>query len=414
MARLRHGRPLWLDRPKSATRKYPRHRGHLDVDVIVVGGGISGALCAYLFSDAGFRVALLESHRVARGSTLASTALLMQEPDRDFDDLARRFGARAAREIWMALAGATRDLTRTIRKLGLHCDLHGRDSVYFTLDPRAVASLRKELTRRKRAGLHGRWLSPSALFRVAGIRAPGGILTRGNADVHPVRACHGFLRAAASRGARIFEQSRAKSIKASRDGVVVRTPAGTLTADVVVIATGYARPGFEPLVGRFRMKDTYVIATRPLPRRLRRAVPRSRAMAWDTDRPYHFLRWTDDGRLLLGGEDTVHRTAKGSRTRIANARARLLAFLGQVYPSLASEKPEHSWEGLFAETPDGLPYIGRHSRYPRHLFALGYGGNGMTASFLAAQLLLNHYVAGKNGRIADRTLDLFAFGRGRR
>ena len=48
-----------------------------------------------------------------------------------------------------------------------------------------------------------------------------------------------------------------------------------------------------------------------------------------------------------------------------------------------------AWEGLFATTPDGLPYIGPHRRYPRHLFALGYGGNGMTFGFLAARLLLD-------------------------
>ena len=107
-------------------------------------------------------------------------------------------------------------------------------------------------------------------------------------------------------------------------------------------------------------------------------------MAWDTDRPYHYLRWTDDGRLLFGGEDTRHRSSKGSRRRIARARERLTAYLARIYPELADESPEYAWEGLFAETPDGLPYIGEHSRYPGHLFALGYGGNGMTASFLAA------------------------------
>jgi glycine/D-amino acid oxidase-like deaminating enzyme len=43
---------------------------------------------------------------------------------------------------------------------------------------------------------------------------------------------------------------------------------------------------------------------------------------------------------------------------------------------------------LFATTPDGLPYVGPHRRYPRQLFALGYGGNGITFGFLAAQILV--------------------------
>ena len=67
---------------------------------------------------------------------------------------------------------------------------------------------------------------------------------------------------------------------------------------------------------------------------------------------------------------------------------------------------EYGWEGLFAMTPDGLPYVGPHRRYPRHLFALGYGGNGMTFGFLAAQLLLESF-KGK----ASADCHLFAFDR---
>jgi glycine/D-amino acid oxidase-like deaminating enzyme len=177
----------------------------------------------------------------------------------------------------------------------------------------------------------------------------------------------------------------------------------------IVVATGYATPEFRGLVGRFRMKDTYVIATRRLRDRRRRSL-----MAWDADRPYHYLRWTEDGRLLFGGEDTVHRTARGSRRRIAKAQRRLLAYLATIYPELAAEKIEYSWEGLFAETPDGLPYIGEHSRYPKHLFALGYGGNGMTASFMAATALLDLYQHRDKPRTKRHGANLFAFDRRRR
>ncbi len=384
------------------------------IRVAIIGGGVTGAICAYLFSEAGISVALLESKDVGRGSTAASTALLMQEPDRDFGDLARRFGARDTREIWMSLSRATRDLVKTIRKLKLRCDLRECESVYFTLDPKKIAGLRNEYDTRKAAGLRGRWLSPAALHRKTGIHAQAAIATPGNAEVNPMRACHGFLAAAVARGANVFERSPARGVKVSADGVVVRTTGGTIAAKFVVIATGYARPGFEPLVGRFALKDTYVIATRRLPVRLRRQIPRSKTMGWDTDRPYHYLRWTKDGRLLVGGEDTNHRAVKGSQARIARARARLLSYLAQVYPALAAERPAYAWEGLFAESPDGLPYIGTHSRLPKHLFALGYGGNGMTASFLAATRLVERYrKMARAGQKAAATRDLFAFNRGR-
>jgi glycine/D-amino acid oxidase-like deaminating enzyme len=381
----------------------------LDTDVVIVGGGITGAICAYLFAYAGVRVVLVEGKAVGRGSTVASTALLMQEPDRDFGDLAGRFGRAAAREIWKSLGRATRDLSSTIRALRMDAGLCKCDSVYFTLDPTKVKALRREFDSRKAAGLPGRWLSAPALYRMTGIAAQAGIATRGNAQVNPIRACHGFLGAASRMGAQIFERSQVRRVKASKTGVEVKTTGGTILAARIVVATGYATPEFRGLVGRFRMKDTYVLATPRLrvPQRWRRI------MAWDTDRPYHYLRWTDDGRLMLGGEDTVHRTSKGSRRRVARARARLTTYLGRLYPEFAGQKAEYAWEGLFAETPDGLPYVGEHSRYPGHLFALGYGGNGMTASFLAGRTLLDLYQRGDKPGKARRIANLFAFDRAR-
>src|SRR4029453_10219499 len=145
-----------------------------------------------------------------------------------------------------------------------------------------------------------------------------------------------------------------------------------------------------------------VVATRRLRPR------RRRVMAWDTDRPYHYLRWSGDGRLLVCGEDTRHRSLKGTGRRIAAAKGRLQAYLARIYPELADEAAEYAWEGLFAETPDGLPYIGEHSRYPRHLFALGYGGNGMAASFLAAKVLVDLYEGGDKRRNPRRIANLLA------
>jgi glycine/D-amino acid oxidase-like deaminating enzyme len=246
---------------------------------------------------------------------------------------------------------------------------------------------------------------------MTGIRAVAAIGTPGNAEANPIRACYGFLAAATSRGAQVFEGSPAHSIESSSSGVVVHTPGGSIAAKTVVIATGYSRRGHEPYVGRFKMNDTYVIATRRLPARIRRAIPGSRAMGWDSDRPYHYFRWTTDGRLMVGGVDTVHRTVKGSSKRISRARALLISHLAAIYPTLANEAPAYAWEGLFAETPDGLPYIGTHSRYANYLFALGYGGNGVTASFLAAKLLLKRYRGLGKSRESDRMLDLFAFKR---
>src|SRR5205814_9614116 len=112
-----------------------------------------------------------------------------------------------------------------------------------------------------------------------------------------------FARDAQRRGAGLFERSRVRTIDASRDGVTLRLVRGSIDADVAIIATGYATPEFEPLAMRFKMKNTYVIATPRPTSSMRHRRGLGDVMLWDAERPYHYLRWTPDHRLMFGGLD---------------------------------------------------------------------------------------------------------------
>jgi glycine/D-amino acid oxidase-like deaminating enzyme len=416
VAKLRVDRSLWLDASANhAWPRFPALRGDVEVDVAVVGGGVTGACVAWQFAEAGIRVALVEKARVARGSTAASTALLMQEPDKDFEELAARFGKRKARRIWNLSRAATREFVRALQRLAIRCDLEKCDSVYYTLDADRAAGLQAEYRRRRNAGViahgahGGRWLDAAALRRTTGIRGAGAIRTSENAQVDPCKACIGLLRAAVDRGALVFERSGVRRIDRDAAGVVVRTSGGRVRAREVVIATGYATNEFRPLAGRFRMMRTYVMATERVGAGTARSMAPGNVMLWDTERPYHYARWTRDRRLLLGGADRPHATGGSRRRALVGGEAALRDYFERLYPALEKVRSAYAWEGLFATTSDGLPYIGRHRRYPNHLFALGYGGNGMTFGFLAAKLLLEQY----QGRVsADH--ELFAFSRTRR
>ncbi len=403
--RLRLSRPFWLDRGTAAP-SYPMLRGRHIADVAVVGAGITGAAVASRFASAGLRVVVLEAAQAGRGSTAASTALLMQEPDADLTDLARRYGDDRARRIWELGREATRDLVSTIRRLRIHCDLERHDSVYFALTDRWASRLRAEHAHRVEARLGGRWLSRKALRRATGIDGLAGIRTTGNAVVDPYRCCLGLLRAAVDAGAAVFERSEVSSIDASRRGVQLRTQHGDVLADQVIVATGYATPYFEPLAARFRMMHTYVVVTRRLGAAERRRMRFGRLMIWETGWPYHYARWTPDGRLMLGGGDRHRVPDRARRTALVDGTRRVRDYFVERFPALDRVPIEYAWEGLFAMTPDGLAYIGPHRRYPRHLFALGYGGNGMTLGFLASRLLLDWY---QGKRSTDH--ELFAFNR---
>jgi len=403
------GQPLWLDGDARPNRRYPSLSGRHQASVAIVGGGMTGALVAHAFASAGISTILLEASDVGRGSTASSSALLLQEPDLELTELAHRYGRRRSRRIWQISRDSVQALVKLLRRLRIACDLQRRDAVYYATDAAGVARLHSEYELRASCGFDATWLGPGALRRATGIAGRGAIRTQGSAQFDPYRACLGILRAAVATGAQVFERSPVRRIMAERDRVRLWTREGMLESERVVIATGYATSQLRPLAGRFRMYRTYVLATEPAGDQDRRELGLSDVMVWDTARPYHYARWTPEHRLLLGGGDRLVRPGVRRRQQFVAAVGALRAYFEARLPAVSALETEFAWEGLFATTPDSLPYIGPHRRYPRHWFALGYGGNGMTFGFLAARLLLERWQRAMSGDHA-----LFEFGRTRR
>ncbi len=406
---LRLGQPVWMRNATSRKQRYPALSGRHETSVAIVGGGMTGALVAHAFASAGIAAVLLEADLVARGSTSASSALLLQEPDLELGQLGDRYGMRASRRIWQVSRDSVRQLIALLKRLGIRCDLVKRDAVYYATDADATDRLRREFRVRSEAGFQADWLGAGELRRMTGIAGLGAIHTTGGAQFDPYRACLGVLRSAAGEGAQVFERSAVTRIHGERDRVRLRTARGTVDARRVVIATGYATPQFRPLAGRFRMYRTYVLATRPIRSAQRRELGLGDVMVWDTERPYHYARWTPEHRLLLGGGDRRLRPGRRRRHEFDKATRELRDYFDRRLLALATIDTEFAWEGLFAMTPDSLPYVGPHRRYPGHWFALGYGGNGMTYGLLAARLLLERWQGVPS---ADHAL--FAFDRLRR
>lgn len=400
---LRMGNPIWLS--GDPPQKYQTLRTPLTTEVAIVGGGITGALVAEAFARAGVGVVLLERSLVGSGSTAASSALLLREPDHNLSDLRRRYGPAASERIWHLSQRAVKSFVNRLRQLRIACDLVERDAVHFATSRAAALALEQELRYRRRAGFGGTALSSGAMRELTAIPAYGAVRTTGHAQFDPCKACRGLIGAAAKSGAHIFERSEVTRISPHRDGVRLHTRHAVVNVKSVVIATGYTTRQFRPLAGHFSLYRTYVLATSPLSLAQRRNIGLGDVMVWDTNRPYHYARWTKDHRLLMGGGD--RRVAAGSR-RAAFERATetLRQDFETWLPGLSAVDIDAAWEGLFAVTPDSLPYIGPHRRYPSHLFALGYGGNGLTFGFLAAQFLLEQWRGVKS---ADHTL--FSFGR---
>jgi glycine/D-amino acid oxidase-like deaminating enzyme len=131
-----------------------------------------------------------------------------------------------------------------------------------------------------------------------------------------------------------------------------------------------------------------------------------RTQVWESSRPYLYMRSTGDGRVLVGGEDDAIDIPLRRDARVERKATKLLSRVAELFPALPL-KIAFSWAGTFAETEDGLPFFGAHEQYgPRVLFAMAYGGNGITYSLIGAELLRDS-LQGKRHSCAR----LFAFER---
>jgi len=380
---LKSGYPWWAVR-NGLLRAFPPLQGDLRCDVAVIGGGITGALVADELAQHGHDVAVFEQRDIAWGSTAASTALLQYEIDTPMTDLAARFGEDAAVLAYRACADAIPMLGQLAGRLR-GTGYRRAHSLYFASRRRHRGSLHEEFVLRHRHGLDVDWLPAAEVRARYGFEAPGAILSRVAAMVDPYRMTYGLFAHLTRQGAGVYDRTRIEHVEVATRGVRLRTAEGhVVRAGHLIVAAGYA--GQQWLRQRVaRNRSSYAFITDPIDRAA--LGPLRDTLLWETARPYLYMRPTEDGRLLVGGEDDAIDIPARRDARVDRKARVLMKKVQKLFPELPLQ-PTFAWAGTFAETADGLPFFGPHPQHgPRVLFAMAYGGNGITYSCLGAGLL---------------------------
>lgn len=395
---LRTGKPVWLS---YRTTQVPEHNLSSDIstDVLIVGMGISGAMTADLLSEAGYDVVMIDRRGASRGSTPATTALVQFEIDVPMGELRRKIGIDKATRAWRRARLAVGNLRERIDELAISCRMQPRATLYLAGNVLSGSALREEAQLRAAAGLSARYLTASALQADFGIDRAGAILSHGNLALDPVKLTTGLLAAAQARGARLFAPEEAVNVDHGRDEVRVETRSGyRITARHVVLATGYEL--LDPVKeNRHQIISTWAIATK---RQRRDALWPGEALIWEASDPYLYLRTTHDGRVICGGEDAEFEDEARRDALIGEKTQRIVKKLGKLLPAI-DPAPEFVWAGSFGNTTTGLPLIGPVPGKPRLYALMGYGGNGITFSRIAAELIRTHMAGGK-----DDDADIFS------
>lgn len=397
---LRSGRSVWEARRLPRIQKETLTRDQ-SCDVVVVGAGISGALAAELLSDAGLRVCVVDRRGPAQGSTSASTALLQYELDVPLARLARQMERERAERIWRRSYLSVRALAERTRRLGIDAGLEARDTLYLSGNELAPRALAEEGEARRRAGFEVEYLTVPETFRRFGIEGRACLRNAGNLVADPRRLTAGYLSRAVEQGARIFAGEEVAEVESGRDEVRALTRNGpVIRARHLVYATGYELPHVVPRTGH-QIISTWAMATRP---QSLRTWP-SDHMIWEASDPYLYLRAGPGGCIICGGEDEEFSDDERRDALLPRKTQILQEKLARLLPGVDATAA-YSWTGNFGASDDGTPTVGAVPGAPGCYAVLGYGGNGITFSMMAAQILRG-LIAGDG----DPDEELFAFGR---
>ena len=394
---------------------YPALASDIECDVLVIGAGVTGALCAWQLVEAGLDTVVVDAREIGWGSTSASTALLMYDLDTSLVELTQRIGRERAVEVYREARHAVDKLCAMRFALSAQRTAHSVQpvpSLYLASRTTDAPKLARECDARRAAGLEVELWDRAEIARHFPFSRAAGLWHHDAAQVDPLALTHALLADGVQKGLRVYDRTSVKrsrgrgvegqSSPARLTTLTTSTSTGAfITTDRLVYATGYETEALlrQPAV---HLHDTYAFASEPV---ADLDSWHERALLWETARPYIYLRTTDDSRVLVGGGDDRHTTPERRDRALAEKTEQLLRRARRMFPDL-DLVAAFAWAGTFAESDDGMPYIGCHPGYPDSIFAACYGGNGTVFAMLASEIVRDWCLGRKN-----EMAEWFGFGR---
>ena len=340
---------------------FPAQDGDLSTDVLIIGGGMAGILCAYRLHCAGVPYVLAEAETICGGITKNTTAKLTSQHGLIYDKLISRFGIQRAKQ-YLAANQAALQAYRTLCR-DMDCGFEEKAAYVYALDDRR--KLQREVNALEKLGVPAEFTDELPLpFPVAGaVKFPN------QAQFHPLKFVSGL-----AKGLRVYEHTRVRELI----GTTAVTNHGRIRAEKILVTTHFP---FLNKHGSYFLKlyqhRSYVIALQ--------GAPDVDGMYVDASRTGLSFR-NCQNLLLLGGGG--HRTGKkGGGWR------ELRDFARRHYPQA---EEQYRWAAQDCMSLDGVPYIGPYSASTPDLYvAAGFNKWGMTSSMVSA-MLLSDLVQGKN------------------
>ncbi len=402
---LYSGLPYWIAK-NSLYNYFNPLKSDFNTDVIIIGAGITGALVAHELCNASIQCAVVDKRSITTGSSTASTALLQYEIDTPLCNMVELIEEDLAVLAYRSCLQSITDIENVFKSIGFNPDFERVPSVFFASDKKGLKLIEREYEIRQKYKLPVTFLDKKALSDKYGFKASGALENDESAQIDAYKAAtHLIDYHIHQSGLKVFTNTEVVKYREKSIGYELQTTTGyKINSKYVIIAAGFEAGKFLPKQV-MKLTSTYALVSESVDEKY---IWHKKSLIWETKEPYIYIRTDNKNRIIVGGEDEDFKDPVKRDSLLRKKVSILEKKIKKLFPHIPF-KTDMAWCGTFSSTDDGLPYIGTWPGVDRMFYALGYGGNGITFSMIAAQLIKN-----KLKGIEDEREDVFSFARKRK
>ena len=359
--------------------QYKKLNHDIDIDTVIIGGGLSGITAAYYLSRLGINVVVVEANKIGSGTTKNTTAHITSQHDMTYDRYLKQFGQVKTSIIAKANQEAIDEIENIIKNENIDCNFERVDSYLFTLRPENIIKLKQEFEAVKNTSIKAYLTTQSGLVPFEYELALG---FENQAMFHPMKYLHGLAQAAINHKVKIYEETPIVDIQDN----YCKTEGGyKITARNIVIATNFPIVNFKGLYfARLIQHRSYNGAYK---------TNQSITGMWNNiDNDAYTYRKFEDMIIVSGQSHQCGREMDTPHYK------NLQDHVNKIFQD---NQPIAKWSAQDCMTPDNLAFVGNLTKNERHLYIMsGFNKWGMTSTNIAGRIIAD-LIAGKKNPYAE-------------
>lgn len=378
---------IYWKKSEEIKNTYPYLTHDSNCDVLIVGGGINGALSAYFLAKEGANIIVVEKNIIGYGSTIASSAILEFDVGIELYKLEKIIGINEARKIYELYLKAIDEIEKIDQEINFDTGFSKKDDIYLSNKFMQKINVLKEFESRKKAGFETNILDNHSMLNFNS----GFITKKSSAVMNPyvfTQCLFEYLNS--FENVEIYENTKIETIKCGYDNVISKTNNGfKIESSKLIFSTGLETLKYVNNLP-IDLYKTFTIVTKPIEKLSNVDLD---FIAKDVQEPYHILRFSNDNRIIFSGENIKYNDRFNDEKyfeMVANDKYRKLCMsLEKLLPNINNIAVEYAYNGTIAQTKDALPIVDEIPSMPNCFCNLSVGKNSILGATVGAKMLTN-------------------------